>query len=234
MTGEGRTCRSFSVATAPGPSALCWPATPQVPWLGDTNLTWISFYQIAIYVYIISLCSKKKLHFPNHHWLTVYLWFKFPRGVYIKPIRCDAVARLKSAKPETPRSRLPLSMLDLFLASAVWVVQNWRSAINSISGETFWKWGCISIPSWEQDIPWQSHVWWISKQTCKASSHQAKNLYTFHFPFFLGLEMFLQICFMWFLYMLICWINRWSFPGGGRDGFRFRCMREVDTPVRSS
>ena len=52
MTGEGRSCRSFSVATAPGPSALCWPATPQVPWLGDANLTWVSFYQIAIYIYI--------------------------------------------------------------------------------------------------------------------------------------------------------------------------------------
>lgn len=52
MTGEGRSCRSFSVATAPGPSALCWPATPQVPWLGDTYLTWISFYQLAIRYHI--------------------------------------------------------------------------------------------------------------------------------------------------------------------------------------
>ena len=72
MTGEGRSCRSFSVATAPGPSALCWPATPQVPWLGDTNLIKfdMGFFlpNCHIYIYhIISLCSKKKLHFPNHH-----------------------------------------------------------------------------------------------------------------------------------------------------------------------
>lgn len=97
----------------------------------------------------------------------------------------------KIRKTSWPRSRLPLSTLDLFLASRVWVVQNWRSAINSISGETFWKWGCISIPSWEQDIPWQSHVWWISKQTCKASSEE---FVYFPFPiFFGGLDMFLHV-----------------------------------------
>lgn len=137
----------------------------------------------------------------------------------------------KIRKTSWPRSRLPLSTLDLFLASRVWVVQNWRSAINSISGETFWKWGCISIPSWEQDIPWQSHVWWISKQTCKASSEE---FVYFPFPMFFWGVGHVSSCFMWFLYMLICWINRWSFPRAVRDGFRVRCMREVDTPVRSS
>ena len=198
MTGEGRSCRSFSVATAPDQVLFAGqPHTSTLAWGRKFDMGFF-LPNCHIYTYIILYLYVLKRKYISKSPLTYYIsMVQISQGCVHRTNTMWCICSSKNPQNQLAKIKTSTKYVGfVFLASTVWVVQNWRNAINSIWGEKFWKWGCISIPNWEQDI---LDNFMFDEFPEKHARHQAKNLYIFLFQcFFWGWK-----CFFMFHVILI-------------------------------